>query len=540
MKRVRGGQPIRLTVDGAGNTTPDFSPDGNRIVFRSNRGGGGIYEVPAFGGEIRLVAREGLNPRFSPDGSQVAYWTGAQSVAEAVPGTGSVWVVPLVGGEPRQVGEKLTAARYPVWAPDGKHLLVVGYSSQRGFDNSALDWWLIGVNENEAAPTGAREAVVRAGMELQPHWRTPVPNIPAPACWSNDSTVVFSTVIGESRNLWEVALSPQIGRVSGLPKRLTTSSANEVNPTCSNRGALAFANVETTSNIWMLPFDLNAGRPEGILEQIPGRPAWRETLSLAGDGRSLAFASFQPGQSGNQSIWRRDLQTGKETGVARSQFAERYPVSNRSGDQIAYSVYENEKRMVYVSSLGGTPKKICEGCLRATDWSLDEKELIVFGGVPYRINVVDIASGRQNPLIQHSRYPVLYGRLSADNRWISFTARVRPGRGQITVAPTDGPKPAPESAWIAIADAGADDYASWSPDGRTLYFTSNTDGYSCLWGQRLDAISKRPMGQAFAVLHLHGHLFFGHGGWSAAGGRIAMALSEKTGNIWMMSRSGRR
>ncbi|MDQ6666426.1 MAG: serine/threonine-protein kinase, partial [Acidobacteriota bacterium] len=33
IKQVAGGQPIRLTSDGAGNTTPDFSPDGSKIVF---------------------------------------------------------------------------------------------------------------------------------------------------------------------------------------------------------------------------------------------------------------------------------------------------------------------------------------------------------------------------------------------------------------------------------------------------------------------------------------------------------------------------
>ena len=34
VKQVTGGQPIRLTFDGAGNTTPNFSPDSSRIVFR--------------------------------------------------------------------------------------------------------------------------------------------------------------------------------------------------------------------------------------------------------------------------------------------------------------------------------------------------------------------------------------------------------------------------------------------------------------------------------------------------------------------------
>ena len=130
VKQVAGGEPIRLTFDGAGNTTPDFSPDGARIVFRSNRDGGGIYEIPAFGGEARLLARDGLDPKFSPDGSQVAFWIGAPNVA--VPGSGAVWVVPSAGGPPRRIGSSFTDARYPIWSPDGKHLLLVGCTSRKG------------------------------------------------------------------------------------------------------------------------------------------------------------------------------------------------------------------------------------------------------------------------------------------------------------------------------------------------------------------------------------------------------------------------
>lgn len=78
------------------------------------------------------------------------------------------------------------------------------------------------------------------------------------------------------------------------------------------------------------------------------------------------------------------------------------------------------------------------------------------------------------------------------------------------------------------------------PDGKALYFTSSRDGYSCLWGQRIDASSSRPVGEAFAVQHFHGRVSFGHGGLSAATGRIAIPLVEKTGNLWMMSRSGDR
>ena len=130
------------------------------------------------------------------------------------------------------------------------------------------------------------------------------------------------------------------------------------------------------------------------------------------------------------------------------------------------------------------------------------------------------------------------GRLSPDNRWVSFTARIKPDLGRIVVAPADGLRPIPESAWLTIAETEPDDYEIWSPDGKTLYFTSSKDGYSCLWGQRIDASSRRPVGEAFAVQHFHGRLFFDHGRFSAAAGRIAIPLVEMTGNVWMMSRSG--
>jgi Tol biopolymer transport system component len=202
-------------------------------------------------------------------------------------------------------------------------------------------------------------------------------------------------------------------------------------------------------------------------------------------------------------------------------------------------VYEKDnKRVVYLTAPGGVPEKLCEGCLRATDWSRDEKTLLVFGGNPYQINVLDLASHQQTPLLKHPTYNLLYGRFSPDNRWVSFTARIQPNRGRLAIAPGDGPKPVPESAWITIAEAGAGDWTNWSPDGKTLYFTSPRDGNYCLWGQRIDASSHRPVGEPFAAQHFHGRVSFEPiGGWSAASGRIALVLVESTGNIWMMSRS---
>jgi serine/threonine protein kinase/Tol biopolymer transport system component len=532
IKQVAGGQPIRLTSDGLDNRQPNFSPDGSKIVFRSNRDGvSGIYEIPAFGGQARLVARGGLRPRFSPDGSKVAYWVGSEPSYQTVPGTASVWVVPAGGGQPQRVGSNLTAARDPIWSADGKRLLLIGYTSAKLYDTSSLDWWMANPDGTEVVKTGAHDALIRAGL--------PADSLPSPSCWSTDTNMVlFSAPAGDARNLGEIRLSPRTGKVEGVPRRLTAGEGSESSPSCASSGALAFDNRESQSNIWFVPFDLNHGRQTGGLEQITEGPAMRGFPSLSKNGSWVAFFSNQAGQT---NIWRRDLMTGNESMIAGSSLLQRYPVVSPSGAKIAFGLIEKDgTRTVYVASAGAEPEKVCEGCTRPTDWSSDERALLTYGGAPFQVDLLDLATHRQTPLLKHPTYGLLYGHFSPDSRWISFTVRTAPNRARFAIAPFEGPRPIPESAWITIADASIEDWAYWSPDGKTLYSPSGRDGHRCLWGQRIDPVAHRPVGEPFAAWHFHGRAFYQQDGWSTAGGRTVIVLRENTGNIWLMSRPGPR
>ncbi len=122
VQQIDGGAPLRLTSDPADEHEPSFSPDGTRIVFRSERDGGGVYVMPALGGEPRLIAREGRQPRFSPDGSRIAYVTG-RGTSRGGSTEGSLFVVPSGGGSAQMLVSGDVGAAFPVWSPDGAFIL---------------------------------------------------------------------------------------------------------------------------------------------------------------------------------------------------------------------------------------------------------------------------------------------------------------------------------------------------------------------------------------------------------------------------------
>jgi Tol biopolymer transport system component/DNA-binding winged helix-turn-helix (wHTH) protein len=545
VKHLSGGQPIRLTFDGAGNTMPDFSPDGSKIVFRSNRDGGGIYEIAAFGGETRLLARGGLDPKYSPDGTKVAFWIGDDSVVPTIPGNGAVWVVPSKGGAPFRVGARLTTARRPIWSPDGRRLLLIGYASRRLWEASSLDWWTISENTDVVAKTGIRDALLKAGLEHPGYdnYSNGPGNtliLPAPACWlAEGGRIIFSALTGDARNLWSTQISAD-GKIAGATQRLTEGSGNETNASCAANNTVVFAKKTFAGDLWSFPFDLGAGKPTGPPVQLTHGPSIiREGPSVSADGQRVAFSRLE---SSEMSVWIHDVTSGKETKLAASSFAQRFPVIAPSGDRVAYSSYENDRRFLYVGAPGGVPERVCDGCVRPTDWSRDGRKLLTFKGSPYQVSLLDVATHEQTTLLAHPTYSLLLAHFSPDNRWVSFTARVQPNRAWIMIAPIDlsqkaGPLPVPEASWIKVSEEdGVLDEGIWSPDGKMLYFTSSRDGHVCLWARRLDLETRQPAGEPFVAQHFHEWPMGGVRLWSTAAGRVVVSLTNDTSSIWMMSR----
>ena len=160
LQQLGSQEPIRLTKDPADEADPAFSPDGTKIAFRSEKDGGGIYVVPTLGGDANLLVPEGRNPRFSPDGHWIAYWTGRRE-GSATPGASRAFIVEAGGGQPRAIHPEMGAALYPAWSPASDRLLVRGWkdSDSRAdlrFLGAANRRWNSGKEWRISALPGAR------------------------------------------------------------------------------------------------------------------------------------------------------------------------------------------------------------------------------------------------------------------------------------------------------------------------------------------------------------------------------------------------
>jgi len=117
-----GTNPIRLMNDPQQDYAPSWSPDGTEIVWvRQTPGLPPVMHVMNADGTNDHVVGRGLNPQFSPDGSKIAFW---RRVDPASLTPVAVFIMNADGTHPHQVTPSNLNGAMPDWAPDGNRLVV--------------------------------------------------------------------------------------------------------------------------------------------------------------------------------------------------------------------------------------------------------------------------------------------------------------------------------------------------------------------------------------------------------------------------------
>lgn len=518
VQQISGGTPLRLTDDPADDVTPDFSPDGSQIVFRSERGGSGVYLVPTLGGPARSIAQDGRDPRFSPDGSRIAYWTGQFRGDNIVGRASSVFVVPLSGGAPSRLLPGFEVASGFVWTGDSRALIVAGRRERRAEVAEPFDWWLAPVDGASATKTGVFDSRLLVGEGV------------APGEWTPDG-VLFSF----KGDLWRVPVS-NTGRVNGEPQRLTVGVGRYIEPAGGPNGEVVFTSVVTERAVERASLT-DVTEPAARLHR-DSEPSTQRASSTA-DGSRIVFERTA---GGSREIWVKTPATGHQEMVVRvSTQGSLNATVSPDGARIGYTTGSNatagSARTGYViETSGGVPRKICDSC-EVHGFLADNQRLLIALDDGHAIQMIDLRTGAVRDLVVVSDG----GRLdrphaSPDDRWLAFR-RQRGVAGSTFVVRLTPERPIVADRLAAIDEPTTTGRpAGWSLDSTLLYLLLDTDGFRCIWGQRIDPQTGALVGKPFAVRHFHTTLGMSTSFANAVttGGFIYEA-ADLTANLWKLT-----
>ena len=248
---------------------PQISPDGARVAFVRTEVDRERYEyhrtiwlTETDGAEPRRLTN-GPNdtaPRWSPDGQTLAFLRGPAAHVEPKnreerdtgKTTAQLWLLPLTGGEPRQVTHLRHGAGAAVWSPDGATIVFaarVGQPDDFEVDDAALDdkklprvrtidhlWHkLDGSGYTYELRSHLFSAAVSGGELRQltdGDWDDGDP------CWSPDGrALAFTSDRSDERWSWPAASVWTLDLVSGALNRLTEETLGAAAPAWSPDGA---------------------------------------------------------------------------------------------------------------------------------------------------------------------------------------------------------------------------------------------------------------------------------------------------------------
>jgi Tol biopolymer transport system component len=217
------------------------------------------------------------------------------------------------------------------------------------------------------------------------------------------------------------------------------------------------------------------------------------------------------------------------------------PIIDDAGKLLVFEAREKSVPSIFASIEGGPPKRLCTGCSLPTSWFDSNRALLYREGSPSSINMIDPRTGKHRLVLKQDELSLSEPSWSPKTEYLLFTGQSE-GEGNKQIFAVRFPKSSAsvEGKQIPITQASeSSDRPRWSGDGKTIFYVSTRDGFSCLWGQTFSPEAGETTGPPFAVMHYHNRrnsidvvaprAF----NLSVAGDSIYFNLGESSSSIWI-------
>jgi serine/threonine protein kinase len=331
LQRIGGKNQTNLTKDSAADESqPVFSPDGERIAFRSERAPAGLYIMGATGENVRLAAEGGYHPSWSPDGREIVFSTrgrDAPDVRNTKPS--QLWVVNVESGAKRLLCEM--DAMQPAWSPHGARVAF---------------WFMptrVGRSDVATIPSAGGEPVV-VTKDATTNWN-PV--------WSPDGRYLyFASDKSGNMSFWRVRVEEETGRVLSEPEAVVTPSKFSRHLDFSRDGRrMIYVQTDNQANIQAADFDART-------EKLLGEPRWvtrgdRLVIrpELSPDGRQFVMRVPRRTQD-DIALVNRDGTNWRD--LTDDKFFDRYPRWSPDGKAVAFTSDRSGTYEIWTMDADGT------------------------------------------------------------------------------------------------------------------------------------------------------------------------------------------
>jgi dipeptidyl aminopeptidase/acylaminoacyl peptidase len=325
---------------------PQVSPKGDLVAFTitdvdkvANKSTTQIYLVPVAGGEVRQLTNDehsSATPRWSPDGEKLAF-------VSARDGDDEIWTIDVSSGALKKITTISTGAGDPVWSPDGSWIAFVSDIYPECKDDACNKR-----RAEEAANNKVKAHV--ADRLLYRHWKT----------WKNGMRThvfVVASAGGEAKDMTPGDYDAPPFSLGGPTDYAFSPDSKELAFTSNHDKVEA---TSTNADVWIVP--VRGGAARNITAANHG---YDGSPQYSPDGRFIAYRSqITPGyESDRFRLMLYDRKTNRSQSISESLDSNVDEFTFAPDNQTIYLAAEERGRSpIYsVSVSGGPVKKVIGG-----------------------------------------------------------------------------------------------------------------------------------------------------------------------------------